>query len=140
VEGQTLNWSKPALGAKTKYYPLGFTNDFEAAGSRYVAPTNGMRVLALTNGMVSFTGGNLAGPFTNLMVLTRTNTVVNASTNRLTFSLATSSGTFSGTVVVPGTKTTNSFKGALLQDEAVGYGYVLGTNLSGRVLFQGNPQ
>ncbi len=49
-------------------------------------------------------------------------------------SIGSANGTFSGTVVVPGTKTSTSFKGAVLQDENIGWGYFLGTNLSGQVL------
>jgi hypothetical protein len=135
LQGGQLSWSKPALGAATKYYPQGFTNTVEVAGSPYLAPTNAaMRVLALTNGSIRFSGGNLAAPFTNLVVLTAGNLVTNASTNRLTFSLTPASGTFSGSVVVPGTRTTNAFKGALLQDEDAGYGYFLGTNTSGPLI------
>jgi hypothetical protein len=91
----------------------------------------------LTNGMVSFAGGNLSLPFTNLVMLTNRNLVANQSTNKLTMIIGLANGTFSGTVAVPGTKTSSSFKGALLQGEAVGYGYFLGTNQSGRVQFQG---
>ena len=140
--GGQLSWSKPALGTATKYYPLGFTEEnMMVEGSRYVAPTNStMRAINLTNGMVSFAGGNLSAPFTNLVVLTPKNLVTNASTNLLTFSLTIPSGVYSGSVAVPGTKTTLSFKGALLQDENGGYGYFLGTNQSGRVLLEPRPE
>ena len=97
-----------------------------------MAPINpAARVVDLTNGIVSFAGGNLSLPFTNLVVLTNKNAVVNQSTNKLTLTIGLANGTFSGTVAVPGTKTTSSFKGALLQNDDVGYGYFLGTNLSG---------
>ena len=46
-----------------------------------------------------------------------------------------SSGLFSGSATVPGTKQKVSFKGALLQNVDVGYGYFLGTNQSGSVFF-----
>ena len=137
MRGGEACWIKQAQPA-AKYYPLGFTNVLETQGSLYVAPSSPtIRVMDLTNGMVSFAGGNLSQPFTNLVVLTNKNAVVNQSTNKLTLTIGLANGAFSGTVAVPGTKTTSSFKGALLQDEAVGYGYFLGTNLSGRVQFQG---
>ena len=85
-----------------------------------------------------FDGGNLSAPFTNLVTLTPSNRVINASPNSLTFNFTASNGTFSGSVKVPGALRTNSFKGALLQDLDSGYGYFLGTNQSGSIFF-GEP-
>jgi plastocyanin len=135
----TLSWIRPARPGAT-YYPLGFTNDAEAQGSRYTAPTNATtRVINLTNGLVIFDGGNLSGPFTNVMTLTATNRFINGSSNSLSFSLVRSNGTFSGSVEVPGTTRTNTFKGAFLQDQDSGYGYFLGTNQSGSVFLGPQP-
>jgi hypothetical protein len=92
-------------------------------------------VIDLTNGIIVFEGGNLSAPFTNLVTLTESNKVINSSPNSLSASLTVSNGTFSGNVKVPGTRTTNSFKGAVLQDMDAGYGYFLGTNRSGRVFW-----
>jgi hypothetical protein len=101
-----------------------------------VAPTNSAtRVINLTNGIVYFEGGNLTGPFTNVVALVATNRVLNGSSNALTVSLTVSNGTFTGKVTVPGTTRTNTFKGAVLQDADSGYGFFLGTNQSGRVFF-----
>jgi hypothetical protein len=134
LEGD-LSWIKPAqLGVR--YYPAGFTNEVVAEGSRYTQPaglTN--RVIHLTNGVVSFEGGNLSAPFTNLVSLTLSNRVINASSNTLSLSLTLSSGLFSGSATVPGTRQNVWFKGALLQNMDVGYGYFLGTNQSGSVYF-----
>jgi hypothetical protein len=130
-----LSWIKQAQPG-VKYYPAGFTNEVVAVGSRYTQPagqTN--RVIHLTNGVVSFEGGNLSMPFTNLVSLTLGNKVINASSNSLSLSLTLSSGRFSGSATVPGTKQNVSFKGALLQNVDVGYGYFLGTNQSGSVYF-----
>jgi hypothetical protein len=136
--GGTLSWLKPSNTTATKYYPLGFTNELPVEGSRYAAPP-GSRVIDLTNGVVAFEDGNLALSFTNAVALTTTNSVRNLGTNRLTFSLSPSSGVFSGTVAVPGTRQTNTFRGALLQDLDSGYGYFLGTNQSGRLYFGPAP-
>ncbi len=130
-----VSWIKPAQ-AGGKYYLAGFTNDVVAVGSRYTQPaglTN--RVIHLTNGVVSFEGGNLSAPFTNLVSLTLSNKVVNASSNSLSLSLTLSSGLFSGSATVPGMRQSVSFKGALLQNLDAGYGYFLGTNQSGSVYF-----
>jgi hypothetical protein len=116
------------------FYPLGFTNLVGVTGARYTAPAGSTnRCVALTNGIVVFEDGNLAGPFTNAVTLTETNRVINGSSNYLTLSLSISNGLFSGRVKVPGTTLTNSFKGALRQDRDSGSGYFLGTNQSGRV-------
>lgn len=136
--GGRLNWIKPPQ--TTRYYPLGFGTEGLAVGSRYVPPPNSStRVIALTNGVVSFSGGNLAAPFTNQVVLASNNLISNASPNRLTLKISPASGLFGGTVVLPGTKTTNTFKGVLLQDQAAGFGYALGTNRSAAVVVEPSP-
>jgi len=48
----TLSWIK--LAQPGVYYPLGFTNEAEAVGSRYVSPGTTNRVLNLTNGVAAF--------------------------------------------------------------------------------------
>ena len=133
--GGTLNCIRP-MRSGAIYYPGGFTNTVAADGSRYAAPANtNTRVINLTNGVVWFDGGNLTGPFTNLVTLTASNRVINGSANSLSLSVTTSNGIFSGSVKVPGTTRTNTFKGALLQDMDSGYGYFLGPSQSGSVFF-----
>jgi len=90
--------------------------------------------LALTNGVVVFSGGNLALPVTNLVLLTATNQFLNQGTNPMAITLNTNSGLLSGWFKVPGAARTNQFNGVLLQEQIVGDGYFLGTNASGRVL------
>jgi hypothetical protein len=125
-------WAKPT-NSLSKYYTGGFTNLSRIAGSSYVyAKTN--RVLALTNGLMVFSGGNLPLPVTNLVLLTATNQFVNQGTNPMAITLNTNSGLLSGWFKVPGTAKTNQFNGVLLQEQLLGDGYFLGTNASGRVL------
>jgi len=107
-------------------------------GSRYTLPTTG-RVIAMTNGIVSLSLGGLVEPIVNEVLLTANNQIINQSSDKLNLSLTLSSGLFSGSVQVPGTSRSLSFKGALLQDEAAGFGYFLGTNQSGHV-YLGTPQ
>jgi hypothetical protein len=132
-----VSWIKQAVSGAA-YYPAGFTNLSSVSGSVYSAPTTN-QVIALTNGIVVFDGGNLASAFTNDVVLTETNRVINDSANALSFIINLTNGTFSGKVQVPGTHKTNSFKGALLQGQALGSGFFLGTNQSGRVSLQPEP-
>lgn len=130
-----LSWIKQAVAGAT-YYPHGFTNVAATEGSRYTPPATTMtRVINLTNGVVIFEGGNLAAPFTNTVTLTQSNRVINGSPNTLKLSITLTNGVFSGTVKVPGTTRTNTFKGALLQNQNSGTGYFLGTNQAGWVYF-----
>ena len=117
----SLSWIKPPRTGAT-YYPAGFTNLVAAGGSRYTAPTNSAtRVIGLTNAIVIFDGGNLTAPFTNTVTLTSSNRVINGSANSLGLTFTLANGTFSGSVKVPGTTRTNTFKGAVLQDLNSGY-------------------
>jgi hypothetical protein len=132
----SINWIRPAR-AGALYYPAGFTNDLAATGSRYTPPTNpDARVIDLTNGIVRFQGGNLSAPFTNFVTLTSSNRILNGSANSLSMSVGASNGVFIGSVKVPGTTRTNTFKGVVLQDLGAGYGYFLGTNQSGEVTLE----
>jgi hypothetical protein len=134
-----LSWIRPARAGA--YYPAGLTNEVVAEGARYTPPaSNSSRVIQLTNGVVTFDGGNLAEPLMNAVLLTPTNTVIDLTlTNKLSLSLTMSNGTFMGSVLEPGRSKSNIFKGVLLQDENSGYGYFLETNRSGRMLFRPVP-
>jgi len=131
------SWIKPANPAG-KYYPGGFTNVCEMAGSSYLyVKTN--RVLALTNGVMVFSGGNLAAPLTNEVLLTATNAFLNQGANPMAVTVGVTNGYLSGWFKVPGARQTNQFKGVLLPEQNRGEGYFLGTNQSGRVLLGPAP-
>jgi hypothetical protein len=129
-------WIKPVLPT-AKFYRAGFTNDeFMAWGSLYTQPASTNRVIDLTNGtngIVTFSEGNLSAAFTNYVTLSTGNKVVNTSSNKLTFKVVLPSGAFNGNVTEAGTTRSVPFKGVLLQNQNVGCGYFLGTNQSGRV-------
>ena len=128
-----LNWACPSLPA-SKLYPLGFTNEVLAVGSSYLAPaTKTNRVIALTNGAVVFSGGNLLQNFTNAVAMGADSRVANLGNNRLTLSITTSSGLFKGTAVDPVSGKSKTFRGALVQKRNEGSGYFRGTNQTGRV-------
>jgi hypothetical protein len=130
-----LSWIKPAVPGAV-YYPLGFTNNVTAIGSLYAQPALGTRVINVINGQVVSDGGNLPFGFTNVVRLTTNNLVFNFSANALSLFITLSNGTFTGSVKVPGSATTNSFRGAVLQDRNAGYGWFLGTDESGSVSLQ----
>jgi hypothetical protein len=59
--------------------------------------------------------------------------VSNLSGNRLTLSFSTSLGTFSGSVTDPTTLKPFNFKGAVLQKQNAGFGFLTGTNQTSSV-------
>ena len=127
-----FSWFKPAqTGAK--FYPAGFAIDQNLTGSRYTAPTNNADpILNFSAGRVQFSAGNLATSFENEITLTN-NAVVNLETNKLTLSINSSSGLFTGSVKPPGATASISFRGAIDQGLNQGWGFFLGTNQSGRI-------
>jgi hypothetical protein len=130
-----LSWIKPPLPS-SKQYSGGFTNETMTVGSRYDRPASSTnQVLNLTQTDILFDGGNLAVPFTNTITLSVGNKIVNLSSNKLSLSFSLASGLFQGSVVDPSTDRAFSFRGALLQKQNIGCGFLLGTNLSSRVVF-----
>ena len=79
-------------------------------------------------------GGGLSNGFSNQVTLAGTK-VVNDSTNKLTLSIAGSSGLFRGTVVNPATGKVIPLKGILLQKQNLGCGFFSFTNQTGTVYF-----
>jgi len=124
-----VTWIKPAQPG-SKLYPGGFTNQAEAVGSIYLFTKN-VPVLNFGAGQVSLVNGN-SSDFTNQIVF-GTNKVVNLSSNKLTLTITTSSGLFSGSATDPVTLRSILFNGAILEKQNFGSGTFLGTNQSGRV-------
>jgi len=129
-----LDWFRQAQ-PKSKFYPAGFTNETMVEASWFVPPTTN-RVLNLTNAVVGFTNGNLAADFANDVTLGIDQRVTNNSTNALTLKIQKTSGLFTGSVTPPGTRTARSFKGALLQKQNRGAGFLVGTNRTSQVTIQ----
>lgn len=127
----TVNWFKPAQAAK--FYPGGFTNSTQAAGSMYHF-TNGVPVLNFANGVVWFANGNIPNDFTNQVTLSN-NVVSNLGTNNLTLKLTTSTGLFKVTAVDPDTGKTVTGSGVVLQKQNSGDGFFLGTNQVGHLFW-----
>jgi len=134
-----LSWIKQSNNIVKKYYPLGFTNETKAIGSVYIAPIGTNKLLNLTDAIVSFEGGNISGDFSNNVRLGAYSRVTNLSSNKLTMIFSTALGTFSGSVTDPVSGKLHRFNGVAFQKLNVGAGMILGTNLSSRVTFFGNP-
>jgi hypothetical protein len=128
----SLHWIK-SVNEKAKYYKAGFATDVPVSGSKYVRPASAnIPVISLTDGHVAFSQGNIAPAFSNSVRLAG-NKLTNLGDNKLSMSISLSSGLFSGSVVNPATGRSASFKGALLQSQNSGAGFLLGTNRSSRV-------
>lgn len=129
----TVDWFKPA-GSPGKLYPAGFTNSTEAAGSSYQF-TKGVPALNFSAGEVWLANGNLSSAFTNQVTLDSSSKVANQSSNKLTLTIATSTGMFKGSGVDPVSGKALNFTGVLLQKQNFGGGFFTGTDQAGRVFF-----
>jgi len=129
-----LNWIKPAQ-INAKQYPRGFTNEITAIGSAYVRPAPAtVPAITVAAPTVAFVGGNLANPFANAIVLGLSSKVTNLGSNKLSLSIATASGLFKGSLTEPSSGKSFAFSGALFQKQNSGFGFLLGTNRSSRVV------
>jgi hypothetical protein len=128
-----LSWIKYPSTA-TAFYRTGFSNELAVLGSRYAGSTSN-RVIRMDYGQVIATDGNLATPVVNIVRLGSTSAITTDSASGFKMTLNRTNGVFSGSFRVPGTTTTRSFYGSLLQNRDVGFGYFLGTNQSGGIRF-----
>jgi hypothetical protein len=138
VTGWVASFKPAQPGAQ--YFPAGFTNLSALIGSRYIPPSSSTdRVLEMTDGVLTLSGGNLSQVWNNDFVLEENNRVSNTSTNRMTVTISVASGLFQGTFLDPNLNRTVSFSGALLQKSTSGAGFFLGTDQAGRVQIESKP-
>jgi hypothetical protein len=126
-----LSWVKPA-SARAKYYPQGYTNQVALQLAPYAAPAPGGSVLAWTNGLALFTGGNLEQDFSPAISFGSHNKLATGTTDQLTLRLL-ANGLFQGRVTPPNASRSFSFRGALLQQAGLGLGFLLGADQSSDV-------
>jgi hypothetical protein len=131
--GETnIFWSK-AAGIQDRYYPAGFTNAYNLAGSPYVFSGRDSSILSLTDPAVILSGGGLVA-VTNPVAY---NGKLKYSTNNLTLSINPTVGSFTGQVKLAKDGPSVKMGGVVLQDLDGGFGFFLGTNgESGAVLLQ----
>jgi hypothetical protein len=120
-------WFKLAQ-AKARFYPAGFTNAANVAGSSYQV-TNGLPALPFTQGSLSLNDGNLENGVTNQFAL---NDPVASGATMVHFRAG--SGAFHSVVTDPATGHNLIVNGVVLQDQNIGAGFFLGTNQSGSVV------
>jgi hypothetical protein len=137
LQGQVA-WFKPALS--TLVHSAGFTHETFLTGSRFAPPvSSSSRVLAMTNGVLVLSGGELSQNSTNGIALGVDNHVTNLSSNQLALTLNAGTGLFKGAFFdFPANKTV-TFSGVVLQKSVTGAGFFLGTNASGKVSINAQP-
>ena len=135
----TLSWIKS--GWTNAVYHDGFTNQFDLMGSLYVPPAKGTRALAITNGSVVLSDGNLVTPLTrNVFIQTNNAMTITPTTNTVRLALGAATGLLQGSFLHPNLTNTKPtlIKGAVLQQQNFGAGYFVGTNEGGLMMLQGN--
>ena len=130
----TLSWIKPA-DPQAQYYAGGFTNECRAIGSAYAAPAGAVNsVLNLATANVVFSGGNLFSDLTYPVALGPGGQAASLSGNELTLRFSLATGTFKGKAVDPNSGQSLSFNGVVMPKLNAGYGFLLGTSQSSRVV------
>jgi len=148
VDG-TVTWIKPA-SPTDKAYAAGFTVTASAVGSLYTKPTTQtvakFNTLALTaspgsvNTVLELGEGGLAAAIDQQMTITNGKTVAIADPNvqKITLTLNSANGTFSGRFTNPVTNVATAFRGVLLQKQNAGFGWFMGAGQSGYATFGTN--
>ncbi|MGN6556145.1 MAG: tandem-95 repeat protein [Verrucomicrobiota bacterium] len=127
-----LSWIKSA-DPLAKVYPQGFDTESDAIGSSFIVPPVGVNFLDASSGLIAFSGGNLASDFFNSFQIGYNNKIANLSSNPLSLAFSSKTGMFKGKVTDPLTARSSTFGGVWLQKANIGYGSLMGTNLSSRV-------
>ena len=129
--GGQVVWLK-SPGAPLKYYPRGFTNGLEVAGSVWSKAGAGP---ALNwpdgKGELLLEGGGLTSSL-SIPLQFNSNNRVTSSGQKLNLSINGTTGLFKGTIFDGGKPL--QFQGVVLQGENRGYGFFLGSSQSGQVL------
>jgi uncharacterized delta-60 repeat protein len=121
-----LGWLTLNAGAVqgSIYWQKGFSTTLTATGSPYRSSSPGHRALALTNALLTLSGGDLPSPIqANLTVQPGGNFTFASSTNHFSAVFSPLNGSFIGTFFDPAGHRYEGFRGIVLQDqnEAAGY-------------------
>src|SRR5262249_12299978 len=131
MNGQ-LTWIRPTLPT-AKIYPEGFAYQADLAASRFVRPSPGGQVLALTDANVSLSGGGLSDNLAAPISIGPNSRVKNLVGDHLNMSFSGGNGIFKGSVLPPGSRRSVGFSGVVFQKQNAAYGYFLGQGDSGTV-------
>jgi hypothetical protein len=130
-----VNWIKTA--ATGKFYPLGFTNLMTNLPASPYTNATGRPALALTNGTLTLSNGNLGQPLIYEVSLTSSNTLDADPTNHLGIAINTNTGVVTVVFRPNATNTaTNVATGVVLQNQTNAFGAFRGTNQSGSLIIK----
>lgn len=131
----TTTWIKPTM--KALYYSNGFAVNTPLFGSAFVTPSNGVRVLNITNGTATLSAANLPQSISNTVTLNTNNTFTVTGTNGMVLLVNKLTGAMTGSHFTdPVTHKIVPINAVLLQIQNEATGWFLGTNLSGHFQFQ----
>jgi hypothetical protein len=132
-----VNWFKPATTGAYDPLPFDPPAQVNLYGSLYAKPAKGAPVITSTNGDIVFAAGNLGtSPLDIAATLSTANKFAfpTPPTDKLTISITTSNGLFTGSFVDPTSGKKREFHGALFQgDLNFGTGVFKGTTEAGSV-------
>ena len=115
-------------------YTNGCTNFSIAIASLYVS--NNVALLAITNGTVVLSGGELTTPITNTVTIANNLITVDpTATNGLTLTINSSLGQIEGQFTAPD-GSTNLINSVILQSTNLARGYFIGTNQCGAFILK----
>ncbi len=117
--GGLVNWIKPDA-TKTRLYSGGFESQSQATGSVFLKTNSAAGLLQATTARLTFNGQGVA--LTNQVSLA--SQVKNVGPGKMSVSLNRNNGVFSGTVMIPGQSKPGRFRGIILQDQLMGFGYL----------------
>jgi hypothetical protein len=136
--GGDISWVK-SPNPRTAFYPNGFSTDLATIGSVYRKPGGGSPIPGITDGVVTFSGGDLNSDVAVPITISGRNKVIDQGDISLTMQINKLSGVFTGTSQNPEGGKRIKFSGAVLQQQNNGSGFFLGTDQSGHVSLQPNP-
>lgn len=125
LSGDNIQVCKLSTSGSTSLFPDGTSSSLSAQGALYAAPKNGTNLLGWTSGLVSL-GDNVVStavtfnPAKNQFTFNAGN-----NPNKVTLTLAATSGLLSGSFVPTGGKKAVKFKGVVLPKQSLGYGFFL---------------
>ena len=129
-------WLMPPL-AIAAYYPGGFAYAQTLVGSRYTPPAvAGGNVLSLSNALAFLSGGDLAGAYTNGVVLGPGSQITASPSNALTAVFTPASGLFKGKFSPGTSQAAVALSGVAFQKTTNAFGCFYGKNQSGQFLLQ----
>lgn len=145
VSGSTFSLLRPGRSNQSVELPAVQISAVSALVARYVPPGSAQRVLTVWNpvgaGNADLTGGGFGGLTTKAITVSTMNkvTVTNLLPEKLSLTLTTSSGFFSGSVIPTGATKPKTIYGVLLQGgiSSFGYGFFLNDITPGRIKLRG---